>query len=196
MSTRPELADPSLLREANYIAGEWVDADGGATMEIFNPATGRLIGAVPASATETRRVVEAAHEAFPMWRALLAKGCAAIIRRMADLMLSNANDLAAIMRAEQGKPLAEARGEIACFLSWSRRRRCVSMARSSRPTCRGGACWSGSTETGRKLLEQCARTIKRTSMELGGTDGQTHLLCREFDTRIGDAATASRGVRK
>ena len=90
-------------------------------MEIYNPAAGRLIGAVPASATETRRAVEAAHEAFPMWRALLAKDGAAIIRRMADLMLSSLRPCG-VTRALQGKPLAEARGE-------TRRRRCVSMAR-------------------------------------------------------------------
>jgi succinate-semialdehyde dehydrogenase/glutarate-semialdehyde dehydrogenase len=213
------------------------------------------------SATETRRAIEAADEAFPKWRALIAKDRAAIIRRMADLMLSNADDLAATLTAEQGKPLAESRGEIAYaagFLSWfaeeavrvygetipahvqGRRVLVVKepigvfaaitpwnypaamITRKAGPGwaagCTGvirpasqtpfsalalavlaeragvpkGVCnvitgpsaatsaeltgnglvrklsFTGSTEVGRKLLEQCARTIKRTSMELGG----------------------------
>lgn len=262
MSNGPKLADPSLMREANYIGGEWVGADDGATIEIRNPATGVAVGRVPAMGrTETRRAIEAAHRAFPAWRALVAKDRAVVIRRMADLMMANVDDLAAIMTAEQGKPLAESRAEIAYaagFLSWFAEeavrvygetipahvqgRRvlvlkepigvfaaitpwnfpaamitrkgapgwaagCTGVIRPASQTpfsalalavlaeragMPSGVCnvitgpsaatgaeltgnplvrklsFTGSTEVGRKLLEQCAETIKRTSMELGG----------------------------
>jgi len=124
LKTVPELSltDPSLLRGANYIDGKWVQADSGATLEVKNPATGELVGEVPAmGATETRRAIEAAHRAFPAWRALLASERSAILRRLFDLMLQNTEDLARIMTAEQGKPLAESRGEIAyaaSFIEW------------------------------------------------------------------------------
>lgn len=262
MSHRLKLADPSLLREANYIAGEWVGADDGATIEIRDPATGTMVGKVPAMGqAETRRAIESAHRAFAAWRALVAKDRAAIIRKMADLMMANVDDLAAIMTAEQGKPLAESRGEIAYaagFLSWFaeeavrvygetipphvKGRRVLVLkepigvfaaitpwnfpaamiTRKAGPGwaagCTGvirpasqtpfsalalavlaeragmppGVCnvitgpsaatggeltgnplvrklsFTGSTEVGRKLLAQCAETIKKTSMELGG----------------------------
>ncbi len=116
------LKDPTLLRQANYIDGKWVQADSGATLKVHNPSTGALVGEVPALGTaETRRAIEAAHRAQPAWRALLAKERAAIIRRLFDLMIANTDDLAIIMTAEQGKPLAESRGEIAyaaSFLEW------------------------------------------------------------------------------
>ena len=116
------LKDPTLLRQANYIDGKWVQADSGATLKVHNPSTGALVGEVPALGTaETRRAIEAAHRAQPAWRALLVKERAAIIRRLFDLMIANTDDLAIIMTAEQGKPLAESRGEIAyaaSFLEW------------------------------------------------------------------------------
>ncbi len=116
------LKDPTLLRQANYIDAKWVQADNGATLKVHNPSTGALVGEVPALGTaETRRAIEAAHRAQPAWRALLAKERAAIIRRLFDLMIANTEDLAIIMTAEQGKPLAESRGEIAyaaSFLEW------------------------------------------------------------------------------
>ncbi|MGV7217429.1 NAD-dependent succinate-semialdehyde dehydrogenase [Bradyrhizobium sp. UFLA05-112] len=259
---KPQLKDPDLLRSENYIDGEWVVADGGAVMEIRNPSTGRPLGTVPAMGrTETRRAIDAARAAFPKWRAMVAKERGAIIRRIADLMIANADDLALIMTAEQGKPLAESKGEIAYaagFLEWfaeeGRRvygetipahvpdRRVVvtkepigvfaaitpwnfpsaMITRKAGPGwaagCTGiirpasqtpfsalalavlaersgmprGVCnvitgpssatgreltenpsvrklsFTGSTEVGRMLLEQCAKTIKKTSMELGG----------------------------
>jgi succinate-semialdehyde dehydrogenase/glutarate-semialdehyde dehydrogenase len=116
------LKDPDLFRQANLVGGRWVQADGGRTIAVRNPSTGEVIGNVPAmSAAETRRAIEAAHAALPAWRAMLAKERSAILRRLFDLMLANADDLAAIMTAEQGKPLAEAKGEIAyaaSFLEW------------------------------------------------------------------------------
>jgi succinate-semialdehyde dehydrogenase/glutarate-semialdehyde dehydrogenase len=124
LRTVPELSltDPSLLRRANYIDGKWVQADSGATLEVKNPATGELVGEVPAMGpAETRRAIEAAHRAFPAWRALLASERSAILRKLFDLMLQNTEDLARIMTAEQGKPLAESRGEIAyaaSFIEW------------------------------------------------------------------------------
>jgi succinate-semialdehyde dehydrogenase/glutarate-semialdehyde dehydrogenase len=116
------LKDPTLLRQANTIDGRWVQADNGATFVVNNPATGEAIGEVPAmGVAETRRAIEAAHRAQPAWRALLAKERAAVLRKLYELMLANQEDLAIIMTSEQGKPLAEARGEIAfgaSFFEW------------------------------------------------------------------------------
>ena len=116
------LKDPSLFRQANYIDGKWVEADNGATLTVRNPATGEVVGTVPAMGqAETRRAIEAAHKAQATWRAMLAKERAAILRRLFDLMLANTDDLAVIMTAEQGKPLAESKGEIAyaaSFIEW------------------------------------------------------------------------------
>ena len=256
------LKDPELLRQANYIAGKWVQADSGRTIEVRNPANGELVGTVPAmGAAETRRAIEAANAAYPAWRAMLAKDRAAILRRLAELMHQHADDLAAIMTAEQGKPLAEAKGEVAysaSFIEWfaeearrvygetipqnAKGRRIIvqkepigvfaaitpwnfpsaMITRKAGPGwaagCTGvirpasqtpfsalalavlaeragmppGVCniitgpsgetgkeltsnpivrklsFTGSTEVGRVLLAQCAPTIKRTSMELGG----------------------------
>jgi succinate-semialdehyde dehydrogenase/glutarate-semialdehyde dehydrogenase len=229
---------------------------------VKNPATGEAIGEVPAlGAAETRRAIEAAHRAQGAWRAMLAKERAAILRRLNDLMLENTNDLATIMTAEQGKPLAESKGEIAyaaSFIEWfaeegkriygdtiphnAKGRRILVLkepigvfaaitpwnfpaamiTRKAGPGwaagCTGvirpasqtpfsalalavlaeragmppGVCnvvtgpsgetgaeltsnplvrkltFTGSTEVGAKLLAQCAPTIKKTSMELGG----------------------------
>ncbi len=116
------LKDPDLFRQANCIGGQWVQADSGRTLVVRNPATGEPVGEVPAmGAAETRRAIEAAHRAQPAWRAMLAKERSAILRRLFDLMLENTDDLAAIMTAEQGKPLAESKGEIAyaaSFIEW------------------------------------------------------------------------------
>ena len=116
------LKDPSLFRQANCINGKWVQADSGKTFRVINPATGEVVGEVPASgALETRRAIEAAYHALPAWRALLAKDRAIILRKLFDLMIEHADDLATIMTAEQGKPWAEARGEItyaASFIEW------------------------------------------------------------------------------
>ena len=256
------LKDPELFRQANYIGGKWVQADSGKTIVVRNPATGEPVGEVPAmSAAETRRAIEAAHAAFPAWRAMLAKERSAILRRLFDLMIENTDDLAAIMTAEQGKPLAESKGEIAyaaSFIEWfaeegkrvygdtipqnAKGRRIIvtkepvgvfaaitpwnfpaaMITRKTGPGwaagCTGvirpasqtpfsalaiavlaeragmppGVCniitgpsgdtgkeltsnplvrkltFAGSTEVGRVLLAQCAPTIKKTSMELGG----------------------------
>ena len=256
------LKDPSLFRHANHIDGKWVEAASGNTITVRNPATGEVVGTVPAlSAAETRGAIEAAHRAQPGWRAHTAKERAAILRRLNDLMLANADDLAIIMTAEQGKPLAESRGEIAyaaSFIEWfaeegkrvygdtipqnARGRRIIvqkepigvfaaitpwnfpaaMITRKTGPGwaagCTGvvrpasqtpfsalaiavlaeragfppGVCniitgpagetggelssnplvrkltFTGSTEVGAKLLAQCAPTVKKTSMELGG----------------------------
>ena len=256
------LRDPSLFRQANCIDGKWVEAESGRTLTVKNPATGEVLGTVPAmSAAETRRAIAAADRALPAWRAMTAKERAAILRRLFDLMLANQEDLAVIMTAEQGKPLAESRGEIAyaaSFIEWfaeegkrvygdvipqnARGRRIIvqkqpigvfaaitpwnfpaaMITRKTGPGwaagCTGvirpasqtpfsalaiavlaeragmpaGVCnvitgpsgevggeltsnpvvrkltFTGSTEVGAKLLAQCAPTIKKTSMELGG----------------------------
>ena len=116
------LKDAALLRQQCYVDGAWIDADAGGKLEVTNPATGEVIGTVPQlGAAETRRAIEAASAAMPAWAAKTAKERAAILRRWNDLMLANVDDLATIMTAEQGKPLAEARGEIAyvaSFIEW------------------------------------------------------------------------------
>ena len=256
------LQDPTLFRQANCIDGKWVQADSGRTIVVKNPATGEAIGEVPAlGAAETRRAIEAAHRAQGAWRAMLAKDRAAILRKLNDLMLANADDLAVIMTAEQGKPLSESKGEIAyaaSFIEWfaeegkriygdtipqnAKGRRilvlkepigvfaaitpwnfpaamitrkagpgwaagCTGVIRPASQTpfsalalavlaeragMPAGVCnvitgpsgetgaeltsnplvrkltFTGSTEVGAKLLAQCAPTIKKTSMELGG----------------------------
>ena len=256
------LRDPSLFREACLVDGQWIGAADGATITVRNPATNQPVGTVPALGTaETRHAIEAAARAFPAWRRMLAKERAAVLRRLFDLMMANVDDLAAIMTAEQGKPLAESRGEIAyaaSFIEWfaeeAKRvygdtipapqpgRRIIVMkepigvfaaitpwnfpaamiTRKAGPGwaagCTGvirpasqtpfsalalgvlaeragmppGVCnivtgpsgamgaeltgnrlvrklsFTGSTEVGAKLLAQCAPTIKKTSMELGG----------------------------
>jgi len=117
-----KLNDPSLLRAQCFIDGRWCDADDGATIAVVNPATGETLGSVPKmGAAETRRAIDAANAAWPAWRKKSAKERATILRRWNDLMLEHADDLALIMTAEQGKPLAEAKGEItyaASFLEW------------------------------------------------------------------------------
>lgn len=256
------LRDPSLFRQACLVGGKWIEADSGAAITVRNPSSGEPIGTVPSlGAAETRRAIEAASAAFPAWRKLLAKERSAILRRLFTLMLENTDDLAIIMTAEQGKPLAESKGEIAyaaSFIEWfaeeAKRvygdtipatqpgRRIIVMkqpigvfaaitpwnfpaamiTRKAGPGwaagCTGvirpasqtpfsalaigvlaeraglppGVCnvitgpaapmgaeltanptvrklsFTGSTEVGAKLLAQCAPTIKKTSMELGG----------------------------
>ena len=256
------LKDPDLFRQANRVGAGWVQAASGKTIAVKNPATGEVIGHVPSlSREEVRQAIEAAQAAQPAWRGLLAKERAAILRRLFTLMMENVDDLAAIMTAEQGKPLAESKGEIAyaaSFIEWfaeegkrvygdmiptfKQGSRILAMkqpigvfaaitpwnfpaamiTRKAGPGwaagCTGvirpasqtpfsalaiavlaeragmppGVCnvvtgaasetgavltgnpivrkfsFTGSTEVGRKLLEQCAATIKKTSMELGG----------------------------
>ena len=256
------LKDSSLFRQQCYIGGEWQDADSGETIEVTNPADGSVLGTVPKmGADETRRAIDAANAAYPAWRAKSAKERSVILRNWYELMMANQEDLAIIMTAEQGKPLAEARGEIAYaagFLDWfaeeARRvygetipaaladRRIVvtkepigvtaaitpwnfptaMITRKAGPALAAGCpmvvkpatatpysalalcelaeraglpaglvsvitgasgaiggeltsnpivrklTFTGSTEIGKKLIEQCASTVKKVSMELGG----------------------------
>ena len=259
---RIQLSDQRLFRERCYIDGEWVAADGGKTIPVSDPATGESLGAVPSlGVEETRRAIAAAERALPAWRAKTAKERSAVLRRWFELMIENADDLAYLMTREQGKPLAEAKGEItyaASFLEWfaeeakrvygdvipqtvgSRRilvlkqpvgvcaaitpwnfptamitRKCgpalaagctmvakpasatpysalalaelaeraglpagvfnivtgsagtIGTELCTNPTVRK-VSFTGSTEVGKILLKQCADTVKRTSMELGG----------------------------
>ncbi|PTU74351.1 NADP-dependent succinate-semialdehyde dehydrogenase [Pseudomonas mangrovi] len=117
-----QLKDSQLFRQQAFIAGEWCDADGGKTLAVNNPATGETIGTVPRmGAAETRRAIEAADKALPAWRALTAKERSAKLRRWFELMMENQDDLGRLMTMEQGKPLAEAKGEIAyaaSFIEW------------------------------------------------------------------------------
>ena len=116
------LKDPTLLRQQAYVAGTWIDADDGTTVAVTNPASGETIGTVPMCGTaETERAIAAAEKAQKGWARLPAKERSAILRKLNDLMLANVDDLALIMTTEQGKPLAESRGEIAyaaSFIEW------------------------------------------------------------------------------
>jgi len=117
-----ELQDSSLFRQQCFIDGDWADADDGSTIPVTNPANGEELGTVPAmGARETARVIDAANAALPGWRSRTAKERAVILRKWFDLMLENQEDLAKLMTLEQGKPLAEARGEVvysASFIEW------------------------------------------------------------------------------
>ena len=117
-----KLRDPELLRTRAFIGGEWLNARDGATHPVTNPATHEVLGTVPVmGAAETRRAIEAAQAAFPAWAARTAKERAVLLRRWYELLMANQDDLATLMTAEQGKPLAEAKGEIAyaaSFIEW------------------------------------------------------------------------------
>ena len=109
-----QLKDAQLFRQQAFIDGAWVDADNGQTIKVNNPATGEILGTVPKmGAAETRRAIDAADKALPAWRALTAKERANKLRRWFELIIENQDDLARLMTLEQGKPLAEAKGEIA-----------------------------------------------------------------------------------
>ena len=120
--TTLQLQDPSLWRRQGFIDGAWLDADDGATLAVVDPATGMTLGKVPRmGAAETRRAIAAAQAALPGWRARTGKERAAVLRRWYELLMANQDDLAALMTAEQGKPLTESRGEIAyaaSFIEW------------------------------------------------------------------------------
>ncbi len=116
------LADPSLLKTSAYIDGAWVEADDGASFAVDNPADGSVIARVPdLGARQTEVAIAAAAAALPAWRGRTAGERAALLRRWHDLILAHQADLAVIMTLEQGKPLAEARGEVAygaSFVQW------------------------------------------------------------------------------
>ncbi|MDC7712520.1 NADP-dependent succinate-semialdehyde dehydrogenase [Vogesella sp. LYT5W] len=256
------LKDPSLLRQQCYINGQWVDADSGQTIAVTNPATGETIAHVPKmGSAEAQRAVDGAAEAFKTWKKKSAKERAGILRKWFDLMMANQDDLAVILTSEQGKPLAEAKGEIAygaSYIEWyaeeakriygdtipstgADKRILVSkepigvtaaitpwnfpnamITRKAAPALAAGCpmvvrpasqtplsalaiavlaeragipagvfsvltggsteiggvltgsdtvkkfSFTGSTEVGRKLISQCAETVKKVSMELGG----------------------------
>ena len=253
---------PDLLKTALHIDGHWTDADDGATRPVDDPATGEILAHVADAGTaETRRAIAAADAALPAWRDVAAAERGRILRRWRDLMMEHQEDLARIMTAEQGKPLAESRGEIAygaSYAEWfaeegkrlygevvpppdgSRRVVCIRrpvgvvacitpwnfpnamLARKIAPALAAGCTvvckpanatplsalamihlaeeagappgvvnvvtgktaeigremtssplvrkltFTGSTEVGKRLIEECASTVKRTSMELGG----------------------------
>ena len=117
-----KLQDISLLKHQAYINGQWVDADDGATLPVKNPATGEvIINIAKVGTAETRRAIEAADIAMQSWKAKPAKERSRVLRQWFDLMMMHQEDLATIMTAEQGKVLAESRGEIAygaAFVEW------------------------------------------------------------------------------
>src|SRR5574340_1096697 len=120
--TAMKLKDSALLRTACLIDGEWVAADAGSAFTVSNPASGEALATVPdMGSAETRRAIEAADRAWPAWRAKTGKERAAVLRKWYELIMANADDLAWMMTCEQGKPLSEAKGEIAyaaSFVEW------------------------------------------------------------------------------
>ncbi|MDY0885757.1 NADP-dependent succinate-semialdehyde dehydrogenase [Dongia soli] len=116
------IKDKDLFRQQCYINGQWVDADSGKTIDVTNPATSEVLGTIPnMGAAETRRAIEAANAAWGAWRKKTAKERSVVLRKWFNLMMENQDDLATIMTAEQGKPLAEAKGEVsyaASFIEW------------------------------------------------------------------------------
>jgi succinate-semialdehyde dehydrogenase/glutarate-semialdehyde dehydrogenase len=257
-----QIKDKGLFRTQAYVDGKWIDADSGATVAVTNPGTGETIAEIAKCGTaETRRAIEAADRALVNWRQKTAKERATILRKWFNLMMEHQEDLARILTAEQGKPLAEARGEIAygasyiewfaeegkrvygdtmpqpspdkrilvikqpvgvvaCITPWNfpnamlTRKIAPALAAGCTVVCKpanetplsafacvelaeragvppgvinvlGGVTreigaeltgnpivrkltFTGSTEVGKLLIEQCAATVKRTSMELGG----------------------------
>jgi succinate-semialdehyde dehydrogenase / glutarate-semialdehyde dehydrogenase len=119
---RIRLNDPRLFRERCYVGGEWIDAANRKTVAVHDPATGEVVGTVPSlGVEETRRAIQAAEAALPAWRAKTAKERSAVLRRWFELTMAAQDDLAYLMTREQGKPLAESKGEVAygaSFLEW------------------------------------------------------------------------------
>jgi succinate-semialdehyde dehydrogenase/glutarate-semialdehyde dehydrogenase len=117
-----QLKDMTLLKRQGWIDGQWVDADSGRVFAVTDPATGRkIVDVADMGVAETRRAIDAAARALPAWRARSAKDRAAVLRRWFDLVIAHTDDLALLMTTEQGKPLAEARGEVAygaSFIEW------------------------------------------------------------------------------
>jgi len=256
------LKDKNLFRQQCYINGSWLNADGGQSVDVTNPATGEKLGTVPKmGAEETRRAIEAAEEALEVWRTTTAHEKSRVLRRWFELMMEHKEDLSIIMTAEQGKPINESRGEInyaASYIEWfaeearriygdtvpahSNDKRIIlikqpvgvtaavtpwnfpaaMITRKAAPALAAGCTmvikpatatpysalalaelgeragippgalsvvtgsaraiggeltgnpivrkltFTGSTDIGKKLIEQCAATVKKTSMELGG----------------------------
>jgi succinate-semialdehyde dehydrogenase/glutarate-semialdehyde dehydrogenase len=121
-SLRVQLDDPRLLRQQCYVGGSWIDADSKKTITVTDPATGETVGTVPSlGVEEVRRAIAAAEAALPAWRAKTAKERSAILRRWFELIIDAQEDLAVLMTREQGKPLAESKGEVAygaSFIEW------------------------------------------------------------------------------
>ncbi len=119
---RVQLKDKSLFREHCYVNGEWIGADNGKTIKVEDPASGEQLGTVPSLGVgETRKAIEAAASALPAWRAMTAKERSVILRKWYELIMAAQEDLAYLMTREQGKPLAEAKGEVAygaSFAEW------------------------------------------------------------------------------
>lgn len=117
-----DISNQALFKQQCYINGAWQNATSAQTLTVINPANGQLVGTIPnMGSIETRLAIQAAHAALPAWRSKTAKERSQLLRRWYDLILSNLNDLAIILTTEQGKPLAEAQGEIrygASFIEW------------------------------------------------------------------------------
>ena len=113
-----KLNDLSLLKTQNHIDGQWLDGSAG-TLDVTNPANGEVVATIAnGNGADAERAVEAAHAAFPRWSRTPAKTRAGLLRKWFELIMENADDLGALMTAEQGKPVAEAIGEVKYGASW------------------------------------------------------------------------------
>ncbi len=188
-----QIHNQALLRSTVFLGGNWLAADSGATLAVRDPASGAVLAAVPNCGTnETRRAIAAADAALPAWREQTARQRAKVLQRWLALINANADDLAQLITAECGKPLVEAKGEVtygASFVEWfaeeSKRaygdtiptpaadrrlvvvKQAIGGALTASPVVRK-LSFTGSTEVGRLLMAQCAPTIKKLSLELGG----------------------------
>src|SRR5665213_2168467 len=186
----------ALMKTLAYVGGEWIGADSGATFPVYDPSNGdRIADVARLGAAETRRAIEAANAALPGWRATPAKERSKILRRWYELIVEHTDELAHIMTLEQGKPLAEARGEIAmgaAYVEWNAEeakrvygdtiptlandRRMV-VVKQPIGVCVGITPWNfphamivrkASPAVAKLLMAQCAQTVKKVSLELGG----------------------------
>jgi succinate-semialdehyde dehydrogenase/glutarate-semialdehyde dehydrogenase len=137
------LKRPSLLRQQCHIGGQWIDASDGATIDVVNPATGNIIGAVPRlTAADVDSAIQMANKALPAWRETSAKERAKLLRRWYELCMEHQEDLAVILTSEQGKPLTEARGEIAYGSSRKKPSGCTAMSSRPPPATAASSCSS------------------------------------------------------
>src|SRR5438034_1103631 len=160
-----KLQDEKLFRQQCYVDGQWVDALNRGTIPVTNPATGETLGTVPRmGAEETRQAIEGADRALPGWRAKTAKERAQILRRWFDLMMATATPYSALALCELAERAGVPQGVFSCVTGGATE---IGGEMTSNPTVRK-LTFTGSTEIGKLLMEQCAGTVKKLSLELGG----------------------------
>ena len=171
---RFQLGDQRLFREHCYVDGAWIAAADGKVIKVTDPATGETVGTVPSvGLDETRAAIDAAERALPAWRAKTGKERGAILRRWFELVMANADDLAYLMTREQGKPLAEAKGEIGygAVVPGMVRRGSQARLRRHHPADRGHAPHPGHQAAGRRLRRDHALELPERDDHAQGRPG-------------------------